>query len=294
MPTGFVRGTSYKLKGFRVKVKFWGCRGSIPVPDSRMIKYGGNTTCVEVNMADNIFIIDAGTGIRKLGEDLLKRKIFNFKLFLTHSHWDHIQGFPFFAPIYSEKSRISILGCTHSYKQVKEILSNQMSYEFFPVSFLDLKSKIAFEEVCESEYSFDDYTLRLIPANHPLFTVGIRLEWKGKAFVFITDNELKRKQPTTLWHEFVAFCRGADYLVHDAQFTEKEYLKRLGWGHSTFEQALALAEESGVKNLGFFHHDPSRKDYDLQRLEKKYQDKVKAKGFKFKVFMVKEKQMIEI
>ena len=186
------------------------------------------------------------------------------------------------------------MGCTNSYKQIREILSSQMSYEFFPISFSDLNAKIFFEEVCGDEYRYDDYTLKLIPTNHPLYTVGLRLESEHKTFIFITDNELKAKNPLTTWDQFVSFCRDADYLVHDAQFTEKEYPKRLGWGHSTFEQVLALAHDAGVKNVGFFHHDPNRRDYALQKLEEKYQAQARLKGYKFKVFAIKEKYKLEL
>jgi phosphoribosyl 1,2-cyclic phosphodiesterase len=277
-----------------VIVKFWGCRGSIPVPDSRMMRYGGNTTCVEIITNGKVLVVDAGTGIRKLGENLIKRKIFNFDLFITHSHWDHIQGFPFFAPIYSEKTKINILGSTNSYKQVKSILSSQMSYEFFPVSFYDLKSKINFVDISRPEYISKDYVLKFIETNHPIYTLGLRVENQGKSFVFITDNELRSKTPSTSWEEFVDFCSGADYLIHDAQFTDQEYKKRIGWGHSTFEQALSLAKDAQVKNLGLFHHDPNRKDSGLEKIEKRFQTLSKMMGYKFKVFAVREMDRIHL
>ena len=277
-----------------MKVKFWGCRGSIPVPDSRMLKYGGNTTCVELILNDRVFIIDSGTGIRRLGEDLVKRKIYDIDVFLTHSHWDHIQGFPFFAPIYLKKARIKIFGRTSSYKQLKDIFTSQMSYEFFPVSFFDLQSKINFVEVDTQQFGIGHYRIKIIQTNHPIFTVGIRVENNEESFVFMTDNELNDNNPKTSRSEFVKFCEGAQYLIHDAQFTEDEYRKRRGWGHSTFEQAIALAGDSGVKNLGLFHHDPNRRDDELRGKEIELKKLCKKKRRKFKIFAVREMDEIDL
>lgn len=277
-----------------MKIKFWGVRGSIPVPDSRMIKYGGNTTCVEARLGKRLLIIDAGTGIRKLGEDLAKRKIHNFDLFLTHSHWDHIQGFPFFAPVYNPKTNINILGCTSSYKRLKDILSQQMSYEYFPIRFDDLNANILFSEACNDYYKIDGHEVHTIQTNHTIFTAGLSIKSKNNKFVFITDNELSPKKFTTSFEDFVSFCKDADYLIHDAQFTKSEYKKRNGWGHSSFEDALKLALRANVKNLGFTHHDPSRHDNELQLIENKFKTFCKKEGYKINVFAVQEKSEISL
>lgn len=279
-----------------MNIKFWGCRGSIPVPDSRMIKYGGNTSCIEVIINNRVLILDAGTGIRKLGEDLINKNIKDIDIFITHSHWDHIQGFPFFKSIYRDDYNINIFGCSHSYKQIKNILSQQMSYEFFPVKFSELKSKINFIEICKDEQGKCDHSTisKVIQANHPIFTLGVRIEDKGKSFVFITDNELRSKKPTTPWDGFVKFCSGADYLIHDAQFTDKEYDNRIGWGHSSFRQVLELANEAGVKNLGFYHHDPDRQDYELDGIEEHSRLLCKEKGYTFNIFTVKEQDTLDL
>ena len=275
-----------------MRIKFWGCRGSIPVPDGRMIKYGGNTTCVEIEVGGKTIIIDAGTGIRKLGEDLEKRAISEVFLFITHSHWDHIQGFPFFKPIYESDMKINVCGSTKSYRQLKDILSQQMSYEFFPVRFSELKSDISFMEIGESAEKLDGIRIKTIHTNHTVYTMGIRIESNGSSFVFITDNELKKDDPETGWEEFVQFCSGATYLVHDAQFTEKEYKKRAGWGHSSFEQVVELAKEAGVLNLGFFHHDPDRMDSELDRIGEEFISDCRKKKCGFNVFVMKEQDEI--
>ncbi len=271
-----------------MRIKIWGCRGSIPVPDRRMIKFGGNTTCVEVDLGERVLIIDAGTGIRRLGEELLKRKQSEIDMILTHSHWDHIQGMPFFMPMYSENTSINILGCNSSYKNLKDILAGQMSHEYFPVSFADLKAKISFSDVCGNVTNLAGCVVRTIQTNHPMATYGVRVETGKSAFVFITDSELNAAEPVTKFEGFVEFCRGADLLIHDAQFTDEEYPKRIGWGHSTFSRAYELAKQAGVKQLGFFHHDPSREDKELQSIEKLYKQLCRQEDCKIKVFAVKE------
>lgn len=273
-------------------ITFWGIRGSIPVPDSRMVKYGGNTTCVEVNLGSEILIIDAGTGIRKLGEALIKRKINKINLFITHSHWDHIQGFPFFNPVYRKGLKLNIFACKRSCKRLERILSNQMSQEYFPITFDELKSDIKFVETPKCAMKLSGHKLSFMQTNHPTLTNAIRIEKNNKSFVFITDNELGSSSITTTREEFVNFCRGATYLIHDAQFTDKEYPHRRNWGHSTYEQALALAVEAKVKNLGLVHHDPNRIDTQLDALEKKFKPQAKRSGIN--LFVVQEDTTIKI
>jgi len=277
-----------------MKIKFWGCRGSIPVPDKRMIKYGGNTCCAELDLDGKLLIIDAGTGIRKLGEDLIKREVRDMDIFITHSHWDHIQGFPFFAPIYRANTNINILGCTNSYQHFKDIFANQMSIEYFPVRFSDLKSNINFSDLSESEYKLNGYSLKTLQTNHPTFTFALKVEKNGKSFVFITDNELESEKASKNREDFAVFSRNATYLIHDSQFTEDEYIHRRGWGHSTFEQSIALARDAGAENLGFFHHDPARKDKELDELQKKLKIRCKKEKYKFDVFTVHEMQELKL
>lgn len=277
-----------------MKIKFWGCRGSIPVPDGRMIRYGGNTACVEINVDGKILIIDAGTGIRKLGEDLTREKVKHMNIFLTHSHWDHIQGFPFFNPIYTKESHICIYGYTKSYRQIKDILSKQMSYEFFPVRFSDLKSKISFADNYDHLEKEGNFKVSTIDTNHPINTQGIRLEKNNESFVFITDNELKAQNATTPYSGFVNFCKNATFLIHDAQFTENEYKKSKGWGHSTYRQVIQLARDAEVKNLGFYHHDPNREDKQLDEIEKYFSNYCNKKKYRFKVSVIKEQDEIDL
>ncbi|MCX5781874.1 MAG: MBL fold metallo-hydrolase [Elusimicrobia bacterium] len=275
-----------------MKIKFWGTRGSIPVPDKKMFRYGGNTTCVEVTIGDRTIIIDSGTGIINLGKKLVKEKKRDLDIFITHSHWDHIHGFPFFLPAYTSKTRINVFGHTDSYEHFKTILTNQMSYEYFPVRFGDLKAEISFLDTRQVNLGNHSHRMSFIRANHPAYTMGIKIEENEKSFVFITDNELYADKQLTSKDKFVEFCYGADYLVLDAQFTDKEYKKTKNWGHSTFEQAFALAKLSKAKNLVFFHHDPNRTDKGLRKIESKFKKLGKKTNYKFNVSAAKEKQEI--
>ncbi len=277
-----------------MKIKFWGCRGSIPVPDERMMQYGGDTTCLEVSFKDRILVIDSGTGIRKLGEDILTRDVKDIDIFITHTHWDHIHGFPFFSPIYKKKFNINILGNSNSYRKIESILSKQMSVEYFPVRFLDLKANTKFIKNLNTRYKREGYKVKTIEANHSIYTLGLKLMGKNSSFVFITDNEINSKNPRTTRDEFVEFCRGVNYLIHDAQFTEQEYKSRIGWGHSTFKQALELAKEAQVENLVFFHHDPNRSDKELKSLEKKFKSQSKRRDNNLNIISAAELDVIEI
>ncbi len=248
-------------------IKFWGTRGSIPAPGPQTVRYGGNTTCVEVR-SDNgdLIVIDAGTGIRMLGNQLLKSKnIPHIHLFLTHSHWDHIQGFPFFAPAYIKGVRITVYGCPPAYTKLQEILSDQMESRYFPVNFEDLNATIDFKTFCEDKkIKVGKFDIETIENYHPGTAYALKFIEKKKIFVFMTDNELSidRESPTT-WEEFVDFIKRADVFVHDAQWKDDELPHRKKWGHSSYQQVLKLGMEAGVKSIYFFHHAPERADFEI-------------------------------
>lgn len=262
-----------------MELRFWGTRGSIPSPGPDTVKYGGNTTCLELTLEDGTLIVfDAGTGIRGLGDKLIKNKQNGvIHLFLTHSHWDHIQGFPFFAPAYSPDTKLEIFGCPPTYNKLQEILTNQMESKFFPVNFEQLNAKISFQEICNGKHNVGKAQFSFIRNNHPGVAYGFRIEENGKSIVFITDNELlPPKNAHTSWKNFVNFCDGAELLVHDAHYLQDEMADTAGYGHSSYEQAFNLGIEAHAKHLVFFHHRPERSDAELDPIIDSFRKKLNS------------------
>jgi len=260
-----------------LKLRFWGTRGSIPSPGISTVKYGGNTTCVELLLNDGTLVIfDAGTGIRKLGNQIIQNNSNGtIHLFLTHSHWDHIQGFPFFLPAYSEDVQIKIFGCPPAFDKLKEILSSQMESSYFPVNFNQLKAKIIFKEIAQNEQWIKDAQFSFIRNNHPGAAYGFKVNQDDKTIIFITDNELlpSNNSANTSWEQFIDFCQDADVLVHDAHYLQEEMVETAGYGHSSYEDAFDLGVKANVKRLIFFHHEPDRKDDEIEAIIKHYRKK---------------------
>jgi phosphoribosyl 1,2-cyclic phosphodiesterase len=250
-----------------MKLTFWGTRGSIPVPGRETTTYGGNTTCLEIVLeSGKRIIVDAGTGIRALGEQLSgKGDPLDLHLLITHIHWDHILGFPFFSPIYQASNKISIDGFHTCMKGLRVPFDNKMVDGLFPVRFEALKAQIGYLETVEyGSLHIDGAVVDSIPLQHPQGGLGYRFQEGNQTLVFLTDNELTEEA----WagrhpDEYAEFCEGADVLIHDAQFTPEEHGERKGWGHSDYVGALELAARSGVQKLILFHHDPPRTDTDL-------------------------------
>lgn len=265
-----------------MKVKFWGTRGSIAVPGKDTTVYGGNTTCIEITLeTGRKIIIDAGTGIRPLGNKLCEEGgSVDVHLLITHIHWDHVLGFPFFAPIYEPTTKISVDGFGACMKGLRYTFDNKIGDGFFPVKFEDLKAKIRHLEVLShGPLKLDDTVIETISVQHPQGGVGFRFDQGGKRLVFITDNELT-KEPWAKRHpeDFIPFCKDADILIHDAQYTLEEIRTRRGWGHSDHAAAVNLALESRVKRFIFFHHDPSRKDHQVDSLRARCEEHAKERG----------------
>jgi phosphoribosyl 1,2-cyclic phosphodiesterase len=283
-----------------LKVKFWGVRGSIPCPGNSTVKYGGNGACLELRVGSNarIIIIDAGTGIRDLGNHLMKYDLPNgpleMDLFLSHTHWDHIMGFPYFTPIYVPGTRMTVYGpVSFEDDPLEELVAGQMKYRYFPVNVGELSSDITYVRLNENPQIDlgDGLLLSTKILNHPILALGYRFEYKGKVFctcydtepfrnLFITDPEHPEYDEAMAYEgELVAreqngvleeFCAGADLMVHDAQYTNEEYVTKVGWGHSTQEHAIETARRAGVKRLALFHHDPDRTDSQIDELAKRY------------------------
>jgi phosphoribosyl 1,2-cyclic phosphodiesterase/CheY-like chemotaxis protein len=263
------------------RLKFWGVRGSIPVPGPSTVRYGGNTTCVEVRADGETIILDAGSGIRSLGIDLEKEygtRSIKLTLLISHTHWDHIQGFPFFLPAYNKKNQMRVLGYEGARAGLAGILAGQMETPFFPVSLKELPVNIAIEELKEMEFSIRKIGVRSIFTNHPGVCAGYRLFTSTGSIAFLPDNEpfelLKmrlaereggsvdeaRTFAATERQKVVEFLEGADVLILDTQYTDEEYEEHIGWGHGSLSSVVSLALEANVRKLFLFHHDPSHND----------------------------------
>ena len=257
-----------------LRLRIWGTRGSIPSPGPRTVRYGGNTPCLELRAGDDwLVILDAGTGIRELGRSLLERangQPIQGDIFLTHAHWDHIQGIPFFAPVFHAGNHFTIWGSKSLETSIDRVVRDQMSPVVFPVSFDKLLARVDFQELAEDRRDGRGYAVRAFRVQHPGGALAYRFTnspGDNRALVYVSDNELgphdSYQSPAEWRADFTEFVRGAAVLVHDATYTREEYELHRGWGHSTYEDAVELAIEGGVETLVLFHHKPERSDDEL-------------------------------
>ena len=271
------------------RLRFWGTRGSVPSPGPMTVRYGGNTPCVEVRTDSNaLIILDAGTGIRELGRSLIANANgdgISADIFLTHAHWDHIQGIPFFAPIFQRGNHFTIWGSKELKTGIDRVIRDQMLPVVFPVPFDSLAAKISFAEIAEEERKGNGYTVKAFGVCHPGGALGYRFsgsDGTGTSFVYISDNELREVETYGArpgWQtELVRFIEGAQTLIHDATYTNDEYGRHRGWGHSTYEDAIDLAVRAGVRQLVLFHHKPERTDEDLDQCLAECQTLVAERG----------------
>ena len=266
-----------------MKIRFWGTRGSVPSPGKATVKYGGNTSCVELRAGNQILIFDAGTGIRDLGNQLInefKSQPVTLHLFVSHTHWDHIQGFPFFMPAYNKNFQIIIYGPPARDKSLKDLFKFQMDSEYFPVPLGDLNAQIVMQEVREP-FRLGSLQITSFFLNHPAMTLAYKIFDGEKTFVFATDNEpyrftlhaarkdqLSSQYGAELDQKFIDFLGGADLLVSEAQYTMEEYRTKIGWGHSPIESIVEFAMKANVKQLALFHHDPTHDDAMVDNIVK--------------------------
>jgi phosphoribosyl 1,2-cyclic phosphodiesterase len=275
-----------------MKLKFWGTRGSIAVPGKDTTVYGGNTTCLELTPeSGKKIVIDAGTGIRPLGDILASESdAVDITLLITHVHWDHVWGFPFFDPLYRETTTVKVDGFHTCMKGLRATFDTKMGDGFFPVKFEDLKADIRYlERLKHGSLQVEDVTVDRAPLQHPQGGFGFRFREGPKTLIFMTDNELT----DDAWagrhpEDYVEFCKGADMLIHDAQYTPEERDQRKGWGHSDYAAAIDLAVKSGVGRLVLFHHDPARTDAALTAIVDRCKDLVSERRADLEVMAARE------
>lgn len=242
-------------------VKFWGVRGSVACPGEDTVRYGGNTSCLEVHCGDYNFIFDAGTGLKNLGDSLPPGKQLNYDIFLTHSHMDHMNGFPFFKPAYSPATRLKIWAghLKPKGKSIEAVTRNLMDQPFFPITVDLLSATLIFNDFTygeELEIS-DKITLQTAPLNHPGGGTGYRVNYGGRSFCYVTDTE---HVPGKMDENILKLIEGTDLLVYDSNFTDEEFSDYVSWGHSTWQEGVRLSNAAGVKTFIAFHHDPSHTD----------------------------------
>jgi phosphoribosyl 1,2-cyclic phosphodiesterase len=252
-------------------VKFWGVRGSIPCPGPSTVRYGGNTSCIEMRIGGKHLIFDGGTGLRQMAKSLEDEMPLQTYMFFTHYHWDHIQGIPFFSPLFTEGNRLFIHGQVpdegekmnleeHFYKRVLHTNS--------PVPVKAIKADIQFHDiVCGETFFLDDIEIDTIGLNHPNGAMGYRVAWNGHAIAYCTDTE---HFPDRLDENIIKLAQDADILIYDAMYTDEEYhdpkSPKVGWGHSTWQEGLKVAKAAGVKRLAVFHHEPNHSDEIMDRI----------------------------
>lgn len=242
-------------------LKFWGVRGSIPSPGPETVRYGGNTACIELRIDDQIFILDAGSGLRNLGTALLlEDRPLQLTFLFSHTHWDHIQGLPFFMPAYNAKNTIALYGAN----DLRNILSGQMQPNYFPLKLDDVTAEISFHSLETGSQDVQGIPVEVFRLNHPGMTLGFRFKIGNTEIVYISDNEPADVDLPA--DPLLSFVKDADILIHDAQYTPEEYPDHLGWGHSPFTFPLELAIAAQVKKLVLFHHDPQHSDDEVDTI----------------------------
>ena len=297
-----------KKIGDPTRVRFWGVRGSIATPGPDTVKYGGNTTCVEVRADGQLIILDAGTGIRQLGRRLMNEfrgDPINAHVLITHTHWDHIQGFPFFIPAYDPRNAVTVLGFEGARMGLQNALMSQMESPYFPISMQQMPSNLNIEEMTETEFHIGKIEVRTMFANHPGVCVGYRLNTSAGSVVFMPDNEAHARQRMAADggreqslevleyarqqdEKLVEFIRDADVVIMDSQYDANEYKSHIGWGHSCVDDVVALAVVGNVRKLFLFHHDPDHDDEMVDSMEEWAQELAAIHGGKTEVEAARE------
>jgi phosphoribosyl 1,2-cyclic phosphodiesterase len=297
-----------------MKARFWGTRGSIPTPGKSTVLYGGNTPCVEIRLHRNqLVILDAGTGIRNLGDSLIAtgESVTAF-LLISHPHWDHVQGFPFFKPAFISGNELTIIGGQFRDVNLRRMIADLMDKVYFPIQLNELKATIDFHPIKEEVVKIFDATLTSCYVNHPSFAIGYRLDVGERSLVYISDNEpFDREVARSLRNvekvivdkyseskgdpnqRVFDFARGADILIHDSTYTPEEYVNHVGWGHSHYLFSLKVAAEAGVRKLVLFHHEPTRTDAQIDEILRTCRKEIRTRNYKFECVAAAEGMELE-
>lgn len=254
-----------------VELRYWGVHGTLPVPGEPYLRYGGNTSCVTMSFSpDRLFIFDAGSGIKSLGSHLMeqKRRI-SAHIFISHPHWDHINAFPYFVPLFMQGNEFEVLGAAHGEISLQKMMSDQMDGIYFPVTMREFGARVSFREIGEQTLQIDGVTVRSMLLSHPGQCLGYRVEVGSRVLCYVTDNELFPPDlPQHNAHyrqQLIAFVKDADVLITDTTYTDEAYRGKIGWGHSAIGEVVRLSHDAGVKQLHLFHHDPDQTDDDIDR-----------------------------
>ena len=251
------------------KVKFWGVRGSIACPTANHLAFGGNTSCIEVSVGGTKIILDAGTGIRSLGSWFMRKDVRHATILMSHTHWDHINGFPFFVPAFHEGYSFHFMaGHLSEAEGIREVLAGQMAQPMFPVPIEAMQGEITYQDFRAGEAftlpADSRISIKTAPLNHPNGATGYRIEYAGKSVCYVTDTEHVIGKPD---ENILGLIDGADLVVYDSTYTDAEFPAKIGWGHSTWQEGIRLCRAANVKRLAIFHHDPDHEDRFMDRVE---------------------------
>jgi phosphoribosyl 1,2-cyclic phosphodiesterase/DNA-binding response OmpR family regulator len=287
-----------------VRVQFWGTRGSIAKPGSSTARYGGNTSCTEVRTAlGTLVIVDCGTGAHALGQKLVSAgaKVSRGHILISHTHWDHIQGIPFFAPLFVPGNEWDIYGPKGLGQSLREALAGQMQYTYFPVTLDQFGATVRYHDLVEGSFEIDEIRVSTYYLNHPALTLGYRIEADGVAVVYCCDHEphspilaTGQGEVTGQDRRYAAFINGADLLIHDAQYTAEEYSAKVGWGHSSIEYAVKIGQHAGVHRIALTHHDPLRDDEAIDRALESVKARLRENASRMEIFAAAEGQIVEL
>ncbi|NQV37896.1 MAG: response regulator [Candidatus Marinimicrobia bacterium] len=285
----------------KIELTYWGVRGTLPVPGKESLKYGGNTCCVSIQFPkNNLFILDAGSGIKQLSNHLLSTQgpKLHAKILISHPHWDHINALPFFVPLYIPGNEFEILGASHGDITMRELISAQMDGVYFPITMKEFASRTYFRNLKEEEIEINNIKLKTMLLSHPGTCLGYRLEYKNRSICYITDNELfpenSRNYNLDYWEKLTAFLSSADILITDTTYTDEEYKQKSTWGHSSVSQVVKLAHQAGVKELHIIHHDPDQNDDDIDMKLKTAQKLLAEMNSKTKCIAPRERQSFKV